>query len=213
MSITNASLIEKYNNYYLADPEKWSGEERDKFCFDTIRSHPCIENILDCGVGNGHLLRYFADKWGQTAQYAGLDFSPVACELAHRKVPEADIRCGLIEDTDFGHTFDAVVLLGVIEHLDPEDIDHKESLAAIKRFMSPNGILYIEAPNCLNYKSNKQPGVESFHIIAQGNHQFEWHLKRETWENVFRKAGFEIAESLEGPQIQWQFIWILKKNG
>jgi 2-polyprenyl-3-methyl-5-hydroxy-6-metoxy-1,4-benzoquinol methylase len=211
MNLTNEDLVHKYNEYFRADPEKWSGEERDKFCFEAVRTYQNIENILDLGCGNGHLLRYIADRWGQTAQYAGLDFSPVACELARKKVPEADIRCGLIEDTDFGHTFDAVVLLGVIEHLDMEDIDHKESLAAIKRFMSPNGILYIEAPNCIAYKSNKFPGVESFHVINQGNRQFEWHLLRSTWERIFEKAGLEIVESIEGPAIQWQFIWTLQK--
>jgi hypothetical protein len=96
--------------------------------------------------------------------------------------------------------------------MDPEDIDHKASLAAIRKLMTPYGILYIEAPNCLNYKSNKEPGVESFHVVAQGNRQFEWHLKRETWESIFLKAGFEILESLDGPAIQWQYIWILKRS-
>jgi hypothetical protein len=76
--------------------------------------------------------------------------------------------------------------------------------------MSPNAVLYVELPNCLAYKSNKEPGVESFHVVNQGNRQWEWHLKRETWEKIFIEAGFEIAESIEGPAIQWSFIWVLR---
>jgi len=210
MDISNSALIKKYNEYYIADPEKWSGDERDEFCFSAVRSHQNIENILDLGCGNGHLLRYFADRWGKTARYAGLDFSPVACELAKKKVPEADIRCGLIEDTDFGHTFDVVVLLGVIEHLDPEDIDHKASLAAIGRFMSPNGILYIEAPNCISYRNSIHE--EGFRQLASRNRQYEWHLFRPTWEKIFQNAGLEIIESITGPKQEWEFIWTLRKR-
>ena len=210
MNISLQDLINKYDAYFTADPEKWSGEERDKFCFDAVRTYQNIENILDAGCGNGHLLEYFYNIWGDTAKYTGLDMSPVACELARKKVPAAEIKCGLIEDTEFDNPFDVVVLLGVIEHMDPDDMEHKASLAAIRKLMTPSGILYIEAPNCISYRNSIHE--EGFRQLSSRNRQFEWHLWRETWEKIFTDSGFEIIESLKGPVQEWEFVWILKRS-
>jgi 2-polyprenyl-3-methyl-5-hydroxy-6-metoxy-1,4-benzoquinol methylase len=128
---TVPELIQKYDDYFTKDPDKWAGDPRNEFCFNAVRTYPYIERIIDAGCGNGHSLLYFYNKWGLSAQYAGIDMSPVACELARKKVPTADIRCGLIEDCEFEKPFDLVLLLGVLEHMDQEDMWHKKSLAAI----------------------------------------------------------------------------------
>ena len=205
MNITNNDLIKKYDDYYTENPNKWDTVDRDRFCFDVMSKYD-IGNILDVGCGNGHLLKYFKENAG--VECAGVDMSPVACELARKKVPSADIRCGVLSEVDFGSLFDAVVLLGVIEHLDMEDVGHTKSLADIRALMKPDGVLYIEAPNCIAYPKSEHH--EGFRQLNQGSRQFEWHLLRPTWEKIFQDAGFEIIESIKSPVIQWEFIWVLK---
>ena len=207
MNITNADLSKKYDDYYKENPNKWDTVDRDKFCFDIMGKYK-FKNILDVGCGNGHLLKYFFNHYREAVGYAGVDLSPVACDLARGKVPSADIHLGVLGEVEFDDQFEAVVLLGVIEHLDMEDMNHTKSLAAIRNLMSPGGVLYIEAPNCIAYKKSEH--FEGFRQLNQGSRQFEWHLFRPTWEKIFKEAGFEIVESIKSPVIQWEFIWVLK---
>ncbi|MFA5715010.1 MAG: class I SAM-dependent methyltransferase [Candidatus Paceibacterota bacterium] len=206
MNITNDDLVKKYDDYYTENPNKWDTVDRDKFCFDVMSNYQ-FKNILDVGCGNGHLLKYFDNNMSGVT-YAGIDLSPVACELARGKVPAADIRLGVLGEIEFDKKFDAVVLLGVIEHLDMEDVNHTKSLADIRNLMAPGGVLYIEAPNCIAYKKSEH--FEGFRQLNQGSRQYEWHLFRPTWEKIFKAAGFEIVESITSPVIQWEFIWVLR---
>jgi SAM-dependent methyltransferase len=206
MNITNDDLVKKYDDYYTENPNKWDTTDRDEYCLNVLQKYT-FDSCVDVGCGNGHLLKYLDNNIRRNVEWAGLDMSPVACELARGKVPSADIREGIL-GYDFGRKFDAVVLLGVIEHLDMEDKWHTESLAQIRDLMAPGGILYIEAPNCIAYKRSEHH--EGFRQLNQGSRQYEWHLFRETWEEMFEKAGFRIVESLKSPVIQWEFIWVLK---
>lgn len=200
--ISRSGLIEEYNNYYRMDPTKWTGNRRNRFAGNVTRElikKP--KNILDVGCGNGHTLKYFKRVYPGTKLY-GLDLSPVACKIASDNVSGATIVEGFIEDFDLGCQFDLILCMGVAEHF----LNIEAGLRSIKNLLSKRGVLYLEIPNCLSY----DPGDEGYRRLSVGSHQMEWHLKRETWETIIHKCGFEIVQSFTGERASWEFVWGLK---
>jgi SAM-dependent methyltransferase len=195
-----------YDRLYKANPHKWEMEIYDQLAFQTLSgyfggSRP--KNLLDVGCGNGHTLRYFADRWPEVV-YTGLDISNEAIQLAHKRVPGASFFCGALEDTVMPKKYDCIISLGVVEHFD----DLAKSLKKIRRMLAKKGICYIEVPNCIAYPESIHE--EGYRETNVGSRQEEWHLFRPTWELIIAEAGFEIVSSLEGINLQSEFVWLVR---
>jgi trans-aconitate methyltransferase len=197
------TAIEEYDAYYTKNPNLWADLPRDLFAFRTINEYlgSPPKTFLDIGCGNGHTVEVFSERWPSTECW-GLDLSPVAIELAKRRVPKATFVCSSIEDAT-PRKFDVVVALGVLEHIE----DHDTMFERLHAFVG--NILYVEVPNCIAYKSSEK--IEGFRRINQGNRQVEWHLYRESWEQRIVNAGFRIVKSIVGPSIYAEFVWILQR--
>ncbi|HLA87372.1 MAG TPA: class I SAM-dependent methyltransferase, partial [Anaerolineales bacterium] len=129
-----------------------------------------------------------------------------ACALARKRLPgHVHIHQGFLEDFNRSDSFNCVLALGVLEHI--EDIPG--SLMKMRDLLTHDGVLYIEVPNCIGYPYSEN--VEGFRELNGGSRQTEWHLFRQSWEQHFRDAGFVIIQSLTGPSITSEFVWILKK--
>ena len=195
-----------YDQIYKANPHKWEMEEYDRLAFDTLNEYfggDPPKTLLDIGCGNGHTLKYFADRWPGVA-YIGLDISNEAIQLAHKRVPGASFFCGAFEDTALPKKYDCIIMLGVIEHFK----DLPKSLIKLRKTLAENGICYIEAPNCIAYPESAH--VEGFRKTNVGSHQMEWHLYRSTWERYLTDIGFEIVASLNGTNMQSEFVWLVR---
>lgn len=206
MTLSRELLVAKYDAYYRAKPNKWASEVRNAFAFRTMARHfpTQPQKILDIGCGNGHTLEYFGQRWQRTALH-GVDFSTEAVRLAKQRVPRGHFITGWIEDME-PRGFELVILLGVAEHFE----DLPAGLAAVRRMIADDGLLYIEVPNCIAYPESEH--VEGFRELATGNHQYEWHLFRASWERILLEAGLETVESLTGPTLQTEFVWVLRKT-
>jgi trans-aconitate methyltransferase len=192
-------LAEFYNEIYLKNPHKWSNIERDFVAFRMLNAR--IKNpgsFMDIGCGNGHTIAFFHSQWYDT-KYTGVDISDVALEIARKRTPSA-VFCPRIPP---GQTWDVITIMGVVEHLN----NPGHELASIRKLLAPSGLIYLEAPNCLAYSSNE---AEGFRQTDNGADQKEWHLKRETWENIIKDAGYDILGGYSGPISAWEFIWILR---
>jgi len=176
-----------YNKIYTDNENKWTSEERDDFVLDNI-DEPT--SLLDIGCGNGHTIEHLARYWPNTKFY-GVDISQVAIDIAKKKVPEATFVCGTSIDKDV----DVALLMGVAEHF--ENLKDLENIKA--------KIVYLEVPNCLSYSDSDEEG------FRKTGEQMEWHLRRETWEDVIKDCGYKIIERLDGGRPSWQFVWILRR--
>lgn len=192
-------MSQAYDAIYTANPRKWGGGQRDRFAFNNMRLSDVAPGaaLLDIGCGNGHTLRFMSHYWKETALY-GIDLSPVAISLAQAKLPQAHLSACALADYEPGITFDVILLLGVAEHF--EDIP--VHLRKVRELLSDGGYVYLEVPNCLAYNA----GDEGYRPTA---YQMEWHLKRDTWENIIRDSGFTIERSIRGPSVEMEFIWII----
>ncbi|MCK1422384.1 glycosyltransferase [Bradyrhizobium sp. 182] len=97
--------------------------------------------ILDFGAGDGHLLRFMAQR-GLTV--AGYEPSKGRAANLQRVLENFDGFLGVVGD-DSAETFDVVIMSEVIEHVLDEVLD--ATLDRLARFVRPGGMLVITTPN------------------------------------------------------------------
>jgi SAM-dependent methyltransferase len=99
-------------------------------------------HILDAGCGTGGLIARL-QRQEPTWRFTGIDFSPLACELAAKRVPRSEIREASITELPFAaDSFDAVVSLDVVCQVDKRQKAFEEFF----RCTRPGGIVVINLP-------------------------------------------------------------------
>lgn len=102
---------------------------------------PAAGRVLDAGCGTGGLLRHLHQQepgW----QLTGLDFAPLACELARERTGSEIIQ-GSISLLPFADaTFDAVVSCDVLCQVD----DPAQALREFHRCLKPGGVTVLMMP-------------------------------------------------------------------
>ncbi len=99
--------------------------------------------VLDAGCGTGGLilrLREAEPAW----KFAGVDFMPIACELAQKRCgPDVDIRVGSVTELPFADaSFDALVSADVVCQ-----VENPETAAAeFFRVLRPGGVVVLNVP-------------------------------------------------------------------
>ena len=120
-------------------------------------------DVLDAGCGEG----YGADLLGTVARHVtAIDYDPTAIEEARRKYTKPNLQfqimnCGCLTFSD--GSFDAVVCLEVVEHLD----DVLGFLRAVHRILRPGGTLLLSTPNA---------EIEELHARSSGQRRVLYHV-------------------------------------
>jgi ubiquinone/menaquinone biosynthesis C-methylase UbiE len=97
--------------------------------------------LLDVGCGSGATLRFLARRGNRVT---GLDSHPDAVATASRSVPSASVVRGDATELPFDDaTFDGVLLLDVLEH-----VDDTAALAEATRVTRPGGWVTLTVPAC-----------------------------------------------------------------
>ncbi|GAC1435563.1 MAG: hypothetical protein NVSMB68_07700 [Thermoanaerobaculia bacterium] len=97
--------------------------------------------ILDVGCASGRLLANLRDRG--FAAVTGLDPSP-ACAAAAARLYAIDVRTMTLgEIAGTGEQFDAVIMVGVLEHL--RELDN--AFEHLRALLPPGGLLYVEVPD------------------------------------------------------------------
>ena len=110
-----------------------------------LREHGSGPRVLDVGCGQGELLQWLGE---QGFEPHGIDPSADAAALARERGLDASTSTleELLATSDPPPTYDAVVLVNVLEHVP----DAVEMLRGIGRLLEPGGFLYIRVPNDFN---------------------------------------------------------------
>lgn len=105
--------------------------------------------VLDVGCANGGLLAALKER-GFTRLH-GLD-GAADCVSAIRRMGFKSYQLGLSALNDFSpaQRFDFIVLSHVLEHL----VDIKPVMLAIRKLLSPNGLIYLETPDASRYSAS-----------------------------------------------------------
>jgi demethylmenaquinone methyltransferase/2-methoxy-6-polyprenyl-1,4-benzoquinol methylase len=78
-------------------------------------------HVLDVACGTGVLFPDYLKRG--VASVTGIDISPEMVKIAQSKFPDVKIICGDVENTEFEHKFDAIMVYNAFPHFpDPENL-------------------------------------------------------------------------------------------
>jgi len=152
---------------------------------------PARGHVLDYGCGPGNLLEKLLQC---DRKVAGLDFSPVTKEMVVQRFRDNNNFTGAFEPKDLksrAETFDAVIIIEVIEHLYDNQLD--ELLDNVQTLLRPGGVAIFTTPN--------EEVLEDSYILCPVSRQLfhRWqHVRNWSSESVgsyLTSHGFQIEVS------------------
>lgn len=140
-------------------------------------------NVLDCGVGDGHVFRLAMEKF----KPYGIELSGEAIEryeFPTNNIRQADLNDGI---PGFGVKFEAVVASMVLHWLD----NPQKFLEDSKKHLTPQGRLYVVIPNITNYRYRIGFLFGKFPPISPSHKNF---MTPKECEAIFKRAGYTIQK-------------------
>ena len=149
----NKDLIKFYDGVY----KKGENKHYTKLLFKTGKGRLPIDEeevlyalnwkgktVLDVGCGTGLMAALIAKTGAK--KVVGIDFSPDAIKTANELHTEKNLNYLVADITDHKDSYDAIISLGTLEHMDKP----LETLKLIKKHLSPGGMILITSPNWSN---------------------------------------------------------------
>lgn len=140
--------------------------------------------ILDIGCGNGGLIQIMKERGYKNV--VGLDPSETCVNSMKNKGLEA-CKGGLFSKSEMDKTFDLIILSHVLEHI----YDLSNAVSNLKKFLQPNGLVYVETPNAAKYPE--------YYIVP--NYYFDTehinHFSKLHHQNLFENCGYNLIENYE----------------
>jgi 2-polyprenyl-3-methyl-5-hydroxy-6-metoxy-1,4-benzoquinol methylase len=181
--------METFGRHHEVFMRLFARRERD------LRRRVRGRRLLEVGCAYGLLLDYLSERgW----EVSGVEVSPLSSAHAREELG-LDVRTGTLEQAGFpAGSFDAVLLLDVLEHL------HRpfDTLGEISRLLAPGGVLVVQCPWELFHweevmqalLTGRRPGtIEPDAVPA---HLYFFGPK--TLEGILRKGGFRITGRQSG---------------
>ncbi|MCL4354079.1 class I SAM-dependent methyltransferase [Patescibacteria group bacterium] len=128
-----------YDELYLLEEKHWWHLAKRDICLKLLRKYLSKKNskILDIGCGTGkniEALSEFGEIWG-------IDISKNAISYCKKRGLK-NVKLAKAEETGFKeNSFDAIVLLDVLEH-----VDDTKTIKEIFRILKPGGLVLITVP-------------------------------------------------------------------
>lgn len=139
--------INWYNKFYKAEQTDFTSW----YTFmlpELIKDLKSDSKLLELGCGQAKGLRYLANQDHiKQENLFGIDQSSIAIKFAKAKLPKANLKQGDVYSLKYNNnTFDFVLMMEVIEHLE----NPLKALKEAYRVLKSNGILIISFPNYFN---------------------------------------------------------------
>lgn len=154
-------------------------------------------HVLDAGCGTGGLILRLREAQ-PSGTFAGIDFMPIACELARQRCgPDVDLRVASITDLPFADaSFDAVVSADVVCQVDNPEV----AAAEFFRVLRPGGIVVINVPAYM--------WMWSYHDDScQTKHRYT----RPEIDTLMKVAGFVDRRTTHWNALPFPAVWAKRK--
>lgn len=148
------------------------------------------KNMLEIGSGAGQTIFYF-DQIGFNV--TGIEPDVRNVELINQKLKISKCLVGFVEELNIEGQFDIIWISHVFEHLVRPDL----LLEKLYKILHPNGIIFIEVPNCENEiirESSINDNPSTFHFSKKSLLQ----ISKNVGYNVIRCDYFKAPTLVEG---------------
>ena len=147
-----------------------------------------FDRILDLGCGGGYIACNIASKWN--CKILAVDISESAIRIAKTKNRNERInyQLGDARYTDLsGHRFDAVLLIGVLEHID----DASRVLRRVGELLKENGKLLISSSNRYSIFFLQ---YQLYQLLGLWKYGYTKHYSRMEIQNLLKRHSFSIRD-------------------
>lgn len=148
---------------------------------------PAQSRILDWGCGNGHFSYYLIRRGFEVSIYSLENLPPLllGIEKGQYKFTQGKVDDPVTIPFPDG-SFDAVVSVGVLEHVRETRGSEQASLEEIRRILRPDGIF-------IGYHlPNKSSWIEALSAIIPNKHSHRWRYSRKILRQLLRNSGFDV---------------------
>ena len=151
---------------------------------DTTQLLPQNGKLLDVGCGNGAFLRAFGQQFGEW-EMAGLELDEKHKDLIEAIPGVTTFYTGSIDNVH--DTFDIIVLIHALEHI-PHPVEYLKSL---RKYLKPDGLLFIEVPDLENSPFDIIIADHATHFVSKVLHEV---VQNAYYETLIVKADFVPKE-------------------
>ena len=147
-----------------------------------IENHTQRGKILDVGCALGYFLKIAKDSGWETV---GLELSQIGSKHAKEKFNLKVINKTVEEASFSPNTFDAISMIGVLEHL-PNPL---QLLRQCMRILKPEGVILVVVPNMYSLLNMV---LRDKSLTFDGRNHLV-HFSKDTLQKCFSLSGFEIV--------------------
>lgn len=145
---------------------------------DAANIHEGID-VLDVACGTGVLFPDYGKR--KVASLTGIDISPEMVKIARTNYPEVSVICGDVEETDFPHGFDAIMIYNAFPHFpEPERL-----IAILVGKLKKNGTLTVAHGMSRASLQHHHSGVASTVSIEL--------LHKDEMAELFTRCGLQVT--------------------
>ena len=175
-----------------------------------------VESILDVGCGTGPIYQLInlPSTRVHSFKYKGTDYSPAMIEICKKEFPDGDFE---VEDarhlTEPDNTWDCVLLMHCLDHLDDYKSAIKEAARVAKKYVCI--VLWRSfVAEGTNLNPRNMYGKEEGEAPWEDTYLQEY--SREVLEKEFADNNLVVEETAEGEKVnednKYNFVFLLKKN-
>ena len=163
------------------------------------------KSLFELGSGEGFILEFF-EKNG--FDVFGMEPSKTNLEIINKKLKNGKCITGSANDLrSLTQKFDVIIISHVFEHLK----DCRKVLIDIKQILAPDGIIFIDVPNCSNITTLHESISSQPHIF---------HFTKKSLESLSSTIGLSVIQtdffygkvSSFSEHIKYLLNWIFGKN-
>lgn len=152
---------------------------------------PAQAKVLDWGAGNGHFSYFLLNKGFNVTAFTIYEGEDQLSGHLKIKFPNNYNRVVSPESTALpfeDNSFDAVVSIGVLEHVRESGGNELGSLNEIKRVLKPNGVFI-----CYHFP-NKFSWIEAVNKHRKSKHHHIYKFTKKDIKDIARSAGMKLLE-------------------
>lgn len=145
---------------------------------------PSRTEVLDIGSSDGSFMNHLRQKGFRVR---GVEIGKVACQTCREKYG-IEVFNGSVEDYQPGIRFDAITMVGTVEHL----MNPTRTLMAVRRLLKDDGILVFDFPNIdsLAFRLARS----RWWALELPRHTL--HLEPKAADRLLRQAGLTLKQSI-----------------
>lgn len=192
--VWSPELVARFWDYHARHPESYF----TNLYGDVIaqRLQPYVGNgrrVLDYGAGAGFLIEHLLQQGNRVT---ALDYSPASVDAIRERYAGRSGFEGAYDTEQLareGHTFDALVCVEVVEHLEEEQL--RDVLDDVRRLLVPGGLAVFTTPNREDLAASDVYCPVSDVVFHRWQHVRSW--DRHTLSIALQDAGFTVSRTFE----------------